>query len=97
MAEDIIVADENFQMASEMIRKYGEFLNLHLGAYEWILNQVINSAVQDEQITEKLQNILENVNGIKEVIKSTAEVIGQQSVSFVEAIDEADKFLYGNR
>ena len=97
MEEDIIVADENFRIASETIRYYGEFLSFHLGVYEWFLKQVANSAIQDERITERMWNILGNLKGIKETIKNAAEIIGQHSTSFVEAIDEADKFLYGNR
>ena len=42
MEEDIIVADENFRIASETIRNYGEFLSFHLGVYEWVLKQVAN-------------------------------------------------------
>ena len=66
MEEDIIVADENFRIASETIRNYGEFLSFHLGVYEWVLKQVANSAIQDERITERMWNILGNLKGIKE-------------------------------
>ncbi len=96
MAEDLIVADGNFQFASKTIRNYGNFLNIHLGAYEWVLNEVINTAIQDEQITARIQKLLENLSGIKEAIKIATDTIGQYSIEFVEAVDEADKFLYGN-
>jgi len=96
MIGDLIVADENFQFASKTIKNYGHFLNIHLGAYEWILNEVVNTAIRDKQITEKIQKLLENLSGIKDTIKTVSDMIGRYSIDFVEAVDKADKFLYGN-
>lgn len=95
MEEDVIVADENFRFASYIIKNYGSFLYLHLDVYEWILRQVNECAIQDDAITCVLNEILEGMAGVKEGIREAVCQIWECSISFVEDIDEADQFLYG--
>ena len=95
MEEDIIVTDENFRLASNRIKNYGNFLYQTLTEYEWILLQVSYHAIQDPMISRILGKLLENLPQIRQSIKSAADTIGQYSLSFVEEIDQADQFLYG--
>lgn len=95
MEEDVIVTDENFRLASNVIKNYGNFLYQNLTEYEWILLQVSYYAIRDPMVSRILEKLSENLPQIRQSIKSAADIIGQYSLSFVEEIDETDQFLYG--
>ncbi|MCI7812531.1 MAG: hypothetical protein SO016_11560 [Lachnospiraceae bacterium] len=96
MGRDVIVTDENFQLASQVIKSYGDFLYEKFVEYEWILIQVSYQAIQDSFIDGVLQKISENFPEIRREMEDAVHTIGEYAISFLEEIDEADQFLYEN-
>ena len=95
MEGDIIVADENFQIASNVIKNYGNFLFSNLKIYKWILDQVLEQSIKDQEISAVLRRIRGGLEEIAETVKDASDKIGQCSLDFVKNVDETDQFLYG--
>ncbi len=92
---DVIVTDENFRLASNRIRNYGNFLFFYMEVYERLLQEVCGQAIQDEEICKALSGRIEEIAALKQEIKDITDRIGQDALEFVEEIDRADQFLYG--
>lgn len=91
---DVIVFDQEYTYAAKQIKDYCAVLVELMESYNNCINDVLENAIKDKKITEKLQGIVSAV----EEIKPSVETIGEQASdfcgNFVSEIDIADKFLY---
>lgn len=93
-SKDVIVFDEEYTAAADQIGAYGEALIQLMDEYTSIMESVLGSAIQDQEISEKLRAILEQLPPLKSHIKNLCGEAKDFCKTYVTEIDSADQFLY---
>ncbi len=91
---DLIVFDQEFNYAAKQIRNYSDALNHRMDKYTSILREITASAIQDELIVARLEDLASAVEAVRTQVEGAGKTAGRLCTSYVQQIDEADRFLY---
>lgn len=93
-SSDVIVFDEEYSFAANEISDYGEALIKLIDGYTQNIEIILEDAVKDEKISEKLRAIIELLTPLKPHIESICKEAQSLCTSYVAEIDSTDQFLY---
>lgn len=88
------VADQEFISAGNAIGAYAEALVGMIRDYTVAVRKICDNAIHDQQITQRLSSLTEQVNSLCGPLESISKQASKDCKAFVDAIDDADKFLY---
>ena len=90
---DLIVFDEEYSYAANEIKGYCDALSRMIDSYSKGVNNILENAIRDEDITSRLQNIVSGVEALKVQIEALGSLAASDCTQYVEKIDAADQFL----
>lgn len=88
------VADQEFISAGNAIGSYAEALVRMIDGYTASVKKICDNAIQDQLICQRLSSLTEQVNSLRDPLEDISKQAAKDCKAFVEAIDNADKFLY---
>ena len=94
MSKNVIIVDNNFIDAAEQIAAYGIRLGDALREFSNIMEYIIEYAVLDEKIRDKLISLKEQLAPLENEVLLQTRAVQSSLTSYITEVDEADQFLY---
>lgn len=92
--KNIIVFDEEYAYAAKEILDYGNALISYIDKYTKLVNRILEKAIIDVEISLRVLGIVNRVEALKSVLETISKEASSLCKSYVEEIDNADKYLY---
>ena len=96
-SENLLVKDDEYLTVEYKAKKYGAFLAESCAYYNKILQYIVTNAVKDQLISDGFNGILEQVLPIPDRLTTWKDDMSSSLGTYMQEIDEADSFLYGER
>lgn len=88
------VVDETHAANAKTLQEMCNFLEKEITQYIKILNQVTNEAAKKGITTERYQEYISMVSGLKGQLERLGNMLNATATDFVSMIDTADSYLY---
>lgn len=93
-ANELLISDAEYLFAEKALLAYLGTMAEAGQEFQEIIDLVLNYALDDPAISEKLANLSGTIGQITEKISLMAESLEGESQQFIEQIDEKDEFIY---
>ena len=93
-AIDIIVCDEEYEFAAKKIDEYCNYLCGVISDYCLSLDMIMQDAIVDNKIDEKIKNIVVQMRLCQTKIERVGKEVPVKCRQYIKDIDKADSFLY---
>ena len=92
--KDVIIYDAEIKNAAIYINNYCNALTELIESYNVNLTYVVNNAIKDQKIANKLSNIASHIGSLKGHLAEIAVETQNICSLYLTEIDNADQFLY---
>lgn len=93
-SKDLIIDDEYCSSVSEYVEREGNNIESLLGYYITALNEIRQKAILEGDIANALSAYIEYANRLTNRFGILSNSIKIQISNYLEAVDEADKYLF---
>lgn len=94
MSHDVIVFDDEYIYAAKEVKGYSDALVKKIDAFVRDVNVILEKAINDKEISSKLENLIVEVESVKGEIEASGQSVSKACKDYVKEIDAADQFLY---
>ena len=91
---DIVIDDGEFLFAESVLRTYLENLTSACISLETLIENTVEFAIQDVEISDALKARSWDIRKIREVIEGLNSELRGTADAFIKDIDHADSFVY---
>ncbi|MDD7267273.1 MAG: hypothetical protein PUH12_03855 [Lachnospiraceae bacterium] len=94
MEHDVIVFDQEYANAAQMLLGYVKELIEKIDAYETSISEILTTAILDQEIAAGLRDLQTKVKPIKTSLQKVGATSASTGETYVSEVDTADRFLY---